>query len=354
MTQDQTTVPTKQDWMNTAILYPASGQRLCYGVTGEEIDCHASGQDAEFSAGEPWPHDRYIIQLNGQIQDCFTGLFWSANANPAEYPLNWPEALDFVVQLNRDGYLGVNDWRLPNRRELRSLVSHQTARPALPSGHPFRNVFAGWYWSSTSYAGSPAHAWYVHMDGARMFFGGKDQSFLVWPVRGEGNGLLARTGQRQCFNHRGETVACTAGQQDGALQKGRPWPQPRFTMHSLGVLDNLTGLVWRAHANLTRDPVSWDEALLAISRLNRQEPTPRWRLPNIIELESLTDCSHADPALPETAPFAQVQTAYWSSTTSVYEPDWAWVLYLNKGAVGVGQKRGRYFHVWAVSRHEVA
>lgn len=26
-----------------------------------------------------------------------------------------------------------------------------------------------------------------------------------------------------------------------------------------------------------------------------------------------------------------------------YEPDWAWALYLTKGAVGVGQKRGRAF-----------
>lgn len=39
---------------------------------------------------------------------------------------------------------------------------------------------------------------------------------------------------------------------------------------------------------------------------------------------------------------------YWSSTTSLYEPDWAWALYLDKGAVGVGQKTQAIFHVWIV------
>jgi len=263
--------------------------------------------------------------------------------------MTWSEALDYVVRLNRDGYLDASDWRLPNRRELRSLVSHQTARPALPSGHPFRNVFAGWYWSSTSYAGSPTHAWYVHMHGARMFYGGKDQSFLLWPVRGEGNGLLARTGQQHCFSPAGDVTDCE-GQQDGARCDGRAWPQPRFITNQQGVVDRLNGLVWRTQADLIRGPVSWEEALQAVAELNQREDTVRWYLPNIIELESLTDCSRVEPALPKDAPFESVQSGYWSSTTSAYETDWAWALYLDKGAIGVGQKSGRYFHVWAVSQ----
>ncbi|MGA7982560.1 MAG: hypothetical protein WCA32_20355 [Chromatiaceae bacterium] len=36
------------------------------------------------------------------------------------------------------------------------------------------------------------------------------------------------------------------------------------------------------------------------------------------------------------------------STSSAFELDWAWALYLDKGAVGVGQKAGAHFHVWAV------
>jgi len=36
--------------------------------------------------------------------------------------------------MNRGTHLGFSDWRLPNRRELRSLLDHQTRRPALPGG----------------------------------------------------------------------------------------------------------------------------------------------------------------------------------------------------------------------------
>ncbi len=53
-------------------------------------------------------------------------------------------------------------------------------------------------------------------------------------------------------------------------------------------------------------------------------------------------------ALPAGADFEALRPAYWSSTTSLFEPDWAWVLYLDAGAVGVGQKKGAHFHVWAV------
>jgi hypothetical protein len=89
--------------------------------------------------------------------------------------------------------------------------------------------------------------------------------------------------------------------------------------------------------------VSWIEALAAVNEL--EDP---WRLPNINELESLVDCSSQNPALPRKHPFKEVRDAYWSSTTSMFESDWAWALYLTKGAIGVGQKKGAHFHVWAV------
>jgi len=45
-----------------------------------------------------------------------------------------------------------------------------------------------------------------------------------------------------------------------------------------------------------------------------------------------------------------LREGYWSSTTSFFETDWAWVLYLEKGACGVGHKPGKTFHVWPVCR----
>lgn len=325
----------------------ATGQTRCYDTKGREIPCVGSGQDAEWHSGMAWPDPRFVSNSE-LVQDRLTGLFWTRNANIPELPMTWAEAFAFVAHMNRTHALGYADWRLPNRRELRSLMSHQTSRPALPAGHPFTNIFSGWYWTSTSAAISPAHAWYVHMEGARMFYGGKDQSFLVWPVRGA-SGVLPVTGQRYCFESCGASVPCASSGQDGETRYGRPWPAPRFRATEEGLFDCLTGLNWWRDADLTQGLVTWKEALWSVELLNAgQDGVNRWRLPNINELESLVDCANHNPALPEKAGFTNLRSGYWSSTTSAFEPDWAWALYLVKGAVGVGQKAGAHFYVWAV------
>ncbi|MGD8714412.1 MAG: DUF1566 domain-containing protein [Desulfobacterales bacterium] len=73
-----------------------------------------------------------------------------------------------------------------------------------------------------------------------------------------------------------------------------------------------------------------------------------WRLPNIRELESIIDLNRHTPALSAGHPFGQVSVGYWSSTTSAYEPRYAWVVYMQDGAVGVGYKKYAEFHALAV------
>jgi len=327
--------------------YLQTGQITCHDATGGEIECAGSGQDGEFRRGVPWPRPRF--ETEGEtVTDRLTALVWSRNANLAEFPLTWHEALDHVAQMNHCQALGYSDWRVPNRRELRSLISHQTKRPALSDDHPFTNLFQGWYWSSTTATISPTHAWYVNMEGGRMFYGGKDQSFLVWPVRGQGNGVLPATGQTRCYNEAGDVIPCAGTGQDGEFTYGHRWPSPRFEVLRDTVIDRLTNLYWQREADLV-GAVTWDQAQAAIARLNESPSVlNKWRLPNINELESLVDCGSHDPALPAVHPFVAVNDVYWSSTTSLYEPDWAWALYLNKGAIGVGQKTQACFHVWAV------
>ncbi|EFL51432.1 protein of unknown function DUF1566 [Solidesulfovibrio fructosivorans JJ]] len=253
----------------------------------------------------------------------------------------WAEALAFAAGWARDGRFGRTDWRLPNRRELRSLLSYGAARPALPPGHPFQNVFLGWYWTSTTAAPAPGYAWYVHMEGGRMFYGRKDQDCLCWPVAGET--LLPRTGQTRCFDGAGEGITCAGTGQDGELLRGTLWPTPRFETRDANVLDRLTGLLWARAADAAKGTVSWAEALDIAAASGEG-----WRLPNINELESLVDAGSAFPALPAGHPFTHVGEAYWSSTTSAFEKNWAHALYLHKGAVGVGFKSGWDFLVWPV------
>jgi hypothetical protein len=328
--------------------YLQTGQQTCHDIKGSVISCAGSGQDAEFRKGVPWPDPRFK-QQGAIVLDCLTGLQWAHDANIAEFPMTWQEALNYVHDMNTKKAFGYDNWRVPNRHELRSLMSHQTKKPALPESHPFRNVVSGWYWTSTTAAINPAYAWYVHMEGARMFYGNKKQYYLLWPVRSEGYGILPATGQRKCFDQDGNFIICTGTGQDGEFLLGQPWPMKRFEVQDEAVIDNMTGLCWLKRADLTGKLVTWGGALKSVAELNLNSgKILRWRLPNINELESLVDCGMHSPALPSHHPFEGVQEAYWSSTTSMFEPDWAWALYLVKGAVGVGQKCGTHFHVWPV------
>lgn len=329
--------------------YFQTGQITCHDTNGYKISCRGSGQDAEFKRGIQWPEQRFSV-IGETVIDNLTRLIWTQNANIAEFPLSWQESLDYIREMNRKNTLGYSDWRLPNRKELRSIMSHQTKKPALPEGHPFLNVFLGWYWTSTSAAINPAYAWYIHMEGARMFYGGKKQLYFLWPVRGYGNGSLPSTGQTSCYNSEGKQIPCEGTMQDGEFRFGQPIPEPRFILSDGIVFDRLTNLFWTQTANVAGAKVTWQEALESIQKLQGLSRKGKvWHLPNINELESLVDCNMHSPALSKGHPFLDLQEGYWSSTTSMFEPDWAWALYLNKGAVGVGQKKGAHFYVWAVS-----
>lgn len=323
---------------------PATGQRLCFDAAGRPADCAGTGQDGEFRTGAPWPAPRFELQGDDLALDRLTGLVWPRIASVGDFPMSWPEALAAVADMNRENAFGHADWRLPNRRELLSVVSHAHHRPALPAGHPF-SVQQTWYWTSTTASRAPGYAWHVHLEGGRMFYGDKTRDAMVWPVRGE-SPLLAQTGQLTCRDVAGNVVDCEGTGQDAELLKGAAWPEPRFAPEDAGVRDLLTGLLWTRTADLC-GVCTWEEAL-ETARL-RREGDLRWRLPNIRELESLVDAERHDPALPAGHPFENQQEAYWSSTSSAYSPDWAYCLYLHKGAVGVGFKPGREFRAWFVA-----
>lgn len=73
-------------------------------------------------------------------------MVWHHNANLAELPLTWKKAFDFVQEVNDSETSNLINWRLPTRSELFSLVSHQNINPCLPGRHPFENLCNGYYW----------------------------------------------------------------------------------------------------------------------------------------------------------------------------------------------------------------
>ncbi|MBF0437342.1 MAG: DUF1566 domain-containing protein [Magnetococcales bacterium] len=121
----------------------------------------------------------------------------------------------------------------------------------------------------------------------------------------------------------GQTTSYAVGD-DGALQKGVAWPDPRFTDNGNGTItDNLTGLIWLKNANCFGTQ-TWTNALASANALasgscglTDGSETGAWRLPNLRELRSLSDYGYSQLIVRPDLPFTGMQPDfYWSSTTS--------------------------------------
>ena len=91
----------------------------------------------------------------------------------------------FVADVNAQGLCGAHDWRLPDTRELMSIVSNDRG---WGFGASDPNYFPGaqWFWSSSSYAANPTAAWYVDFsNGGNVVSFDKDHRYYVRLVRGE-------------------------------------------------------------------------------------------------------------------------------------------------------------------------
>jgi len=97
-------------------------------------------------------------------------------------------------------------------------------------------------------------------------------------------------------------------------------PPDRFVSSQTGtVLDKKTDLMWLSNANIDEAPMPLQLAQQFVLEMNSGgRPNygyTNWRLPTILELESLLDMSRKNPALPERHPFVNVQNSiYWSSS----------------------------------------
>lgn len=162
-------------------LYELASQRSRPARTGQTV-AERTGDDGSQQKGVTWPVSRFTD--NGDtVTDILTGLTWAENAN-LDGAKNWNDAVDYCNGLSLGGY---DDWRLPNRFELESLLDMSQIDPALPSGHPFSGVQVGesLYWTSTTFAPAPFFAWCVSLNYGNVPYDTDKSAILyVWPVRG--------------------------------------------------------------------------------------------------------------------------------------------------------------------------
>lgn len=338
---------------------PKTGQTTCYDSDNHVISCAETGQDGDIQAGVAWPDPRFRDNDDGTITDHLTGLMWLKDGN-CMGPVTWQEALNKVADLNANpgnyecgGYKATyNDWSLPNVNELESLINVEPLNPAIYlEGKGFENC-AGGYWSSTTDVAT-GFRWVVDTGCGEVQPNVFYPRIYAWPVRGVTTSPAAvwKTGQTQSH----------APGDDGDLQRGVAWPDPRFTDHGDGtVTDNLTGLMWLRDASCFGRK-SWQDAFDTVADFNVAPQTiflcgnysgqyADWRLPNRKELHSLTDFSQSDPALPDGHPFFGVALdGHWSSTSWAAEPYNAWAVGMDSGVVltsGIGKLYGHF--VWPV------
>jgi len=117
---------------------------------------------------------------NGVVTHSKTILQWqddySDNGNSIKQA-TWTAAIDYCEGLNLDG----GGWRLPNKKELLSIVDYSRHNPAIDT--IFANTTSSHYWSSTTHANYTSNAWIVYFGNGNTKYYHKSNSFYVRCVR---------------------------------------------------------------------------------------------------------------------------------------------------------------------------
>lgn len=144
------------------------------------------GDDGHLERGVEWPVPRFFSSpiIGFGVLDKLTGLSWQKS--PPATVRTWVSAIDYCYTLDT-GFLTyrIDDWRLPNIKELLSLIDYGSNSPALPLGHPFI-LTTQYYWSSTSNAGSTDQAVIMVISTGTTYGGTKTSNTTraAWCVRG--------------------------------------------------------------------------------------------------------------------------------------------------------------------------
>jgi len=135
----------------------------------------------------------FVDNGDGTITDTVTGLMWSKDdsgegIDPGPRSgMIWEDALAWIQQKNDENYLGYCDWRLPNAKEMQSIVDYSRAPDTTGSAaiDPIFNITeiineAGeadfpWFWTGTTHAradGSGPAAAYICFGRSLGYMGG--------------------------------------------------------------------------------------------------------------------------------------------------------------------------------------
>ncbi len=269
------------------------------------------------------------------VRDSLAGLVWQKTIATTK---TWEQAL---AHCEGSPAAGRGDWRLPNKKELSTLVDFSASNPA----SSFPEMSNATFWSSTPYKGDLAKAWYVRFSDGRIYREAKTTEYSVLcvrtPLRDNGNGTIRDSA-------RGITwTKCAVGQ--------------TFDPPSNTCTGNATGVKYcETDDNTCNDGVAGglvsSGPLFDACDTSNSAGHTDWRVPTIQELRGLILCSNGHvvdgdypaqcsdgsgdfttPAL-DTSLFPNASSWYWSSASYVGSSGFAWNVTFNNGTTGNGSK----------------
>jgi len=122
-------------------------------------------QTASITASTPTAD--FVDHGNGTVTHTRTGLMWkqcseglsgASCATGTATAHTWQAALQLAETLNAGaGFATFNDWRVPNQKELNSIVERQCVTPSINAAI-FPATVSNLYWSASPYAGAAPYA----------------------------------------------------------------------------------------------------------------------------------------------------------------------------------------------------
>ncbi len=171
--------------------------------------------------GNEYGVNQFVDNKDKTITDLATSLMWQKE--DSQKGMNWEEALKYVANMNKKKYLGYSDWRLPNAKELQSIVDYSRS-PQTTSSAAIDPIFKistikneqnqtdyPFFWSSTTHcssgirslAGAAAYVCFGRgMGNMQQMMMGNQQNGNPSGNR-QGGGNREFSGNRQGGNNRG-------------------------------------------------------------------------------------------------------------------------------------------------------
>lgn len=267
-----------QSFQKTIKRLPDTGQTTSYTNT--------PGEDSDYNINPPY----FLNNGNGTITDTVTGLMWQ-QVDGGE--MTFDKAVLYANDLVLGGY---SDWRIPTILELNSLLNHDKNNPALNTTF-FTATSAQYWWSGQKQVNDANKAWCANAGGGignhpinETVSAGGTKKFHVRAVRDRSTPVSISS--RFVDNKNGTTT------------------------------DQLTGLIWQ---QIPTDSMTWEQALITAENLV-SGGSNEWRMPNIKELQSISEVGIYNPSINKTY-FNGISTAwYWSSTSLANQSTKAWYL----------------------------